>query len=180
MGEPALVIAFATSRFGVRDAQLADAAAIAHVQVASWRESYRGILPAALLSAMNPVLRVPARESALRDVHQHHFVAYDRTHGDIVGYASAGLARRERTGAGELFEIYLLDRAKCYGLGRELFERACEWTRSRGHHELVVWVLEGNRHARGFYAAMGGQLAGRVTSSVRGFPVVELAYRFTL
>jgi hypothetical protein len=45
---------------------------------------------------------------------------------------------------------------------------------------MIVWVLEGNQHARRFYAAMGGQVSGRAQSTVRGFGVTELSYTYRL
>ncbi|CAN5794051.1 hypothetical protein BH11MYX2_BH11MYX2_37350 [soil metagenome] len=149
--------AFATARFAVRPAQIEDAHAIAEVQVASWRSSYRGILPDVILDGMSARLRVPARQGMLRDAAACNLVAYDTTHGDIVGFANASPSRRGGPRVGALFEIYLLDRAKRYGLGRELFDLVVVWSRAKQHARLDVWVLEGNQHARRFYAAMGGR-----------------------
>jgi GNAT superfamily N-acetyltransferase len=170
--------AYATARFAVRPAGLGDALAIAEVQVASWRSSYRGILPDAILDTMNAQLRAPARQGMLRDPAAHNLVAYDTTHGDIVGFANASPSRRGGARVGELFEIYLVDRAKRYGLGRELFEHVMEWSRAKKHERLDVWVLEENHHARRFYAAMGGAVSARTRSLVRGFGVIEIAYSF--
>ncbi|HEY4058545.1 MAG TPA: GNAT family N-acetyltransferase [Kofleriaceae bacterium] len=172
--------AFATARFAVRPARLEDAAAIAEVQVASWRSSYRGILPDAILDSLNAQLRVHARQGMLRDPDAYNLVAYDTTHGDVVGYANASVSRRGGARVGELFEIYLVDRAKRYGLGRELFESVMDWSRAKQHARLDVWVLEGNQHARRFYAAMGGVVSAQTHSRVRGFGVIELAYSFKL
>lgn len=170
--------AFATARFAVRPARLEDALAIAQVQVASWRSSYRGILPDAILDGMNAQLRVGARQAMLRDPAAYNLVAYDTTHGDVVGYAYAAASRRGGPRVGELYEIYLVDRAKSYGLGRELFELVMEWSRAKQHARLDIWVLEGNQHARRFYAAMGGSVSAQTHSRVRGFGVIELAYSF--
>ncbi|HEY4181131.1 MAG TPA: GNAT family N-acetyltransferase [Kofleriaceae bacterium] len=172
--------AFATARFAVRRARVDDARAIADVQVASWRSSYRGILPDSILDSMNAELRVGARQGILRDAAAHNLVAYDTTHGDVVGFANASVSRRGGPRVGELFELYLVDRAKRYGLGRELFETVIEWSRAQQHARLDIWVLEGNQHARRFYAAMGGVVSAQTASRVRGFGVIELAYSFRL
>jgi GNAT superfamily N-acetyltransferase len=171
----ALFSSLSTARFAVRPATIDDATEIARVQTRSWQTSYRGILPDSILDSMDPVRRIGSRR-------------------EIVGFANAGPSRREGQagtddarphhprwgGAGELYEIYILDRAKRYGLGRELFEVVSDWCRSRHMATMIVWVLENNAHARRFYEAMGGHVSGRTQSTVRGFGVVEVSYLYRL
>jgi GNAT superfamily N-acetyltransferase len=190
----ALFSSLSTARFAVRPATIDDATEIARVQTRSWQTSYRGILPDSILDSMDPVRRIGSRREILADGGALNLVAYDTTHGDIVGFANAGPSRREGQagtddarphhprwgGAGELYEIYILDRAKRYGLGRELFEVVSDWCRSRHMATMIVWVLENNAHARRFYEAMGGHVSGRTQSTVRGFGVVEVSYLYRL
>jgi hypothetical protein len=37
-------------------------------------------------------------------------------------------------------------------------------------------VLDNNHHARRFYEAMGGRMGSRLSTTVGGFPIVELSY----
>jgi GNAT superfamily N-acetyltransferase len=106
--------------------------------------------------------------------------AYDTTHRDIVGFCHAGTSRRGGAAVGELYEIYLVDRAKRFGLGRELFDEFSTWCLAEQKREMAVWVLEDNHHARAFYAALGGRQVGRLGSRVGGFPVVEVSYVWPL
>jgi GNAT superfamily N-acetyltransferase len=176
MIDPVLVSSLATARFAIRTATVADAAEIAHVQTSSWQTSYRGILPDAILDTMHGERRIAMRREILRDGTGLNLVAYDLTHRDLVGFCNAGPSRREGALVGELYEIYIVERAKRYGLGRELFETVTDWCRAQHMTSMVVWVLEDNHHARRFYEAMGGHAASRVRSAVRGHPVVELSY----
>jgi GNAT superfamily N-acetyltransferase len=163
------------SRFAIRDAVSADAEGIAIAHTESWRTSYRGILPESVLDRIDVGQRVETRRRILVDG-GIHLVAYDVTHGDIVGFADAGPSRRAGRHAGELYAIYLIHRAKRYGLGTELFERVVGGLSAAGLHSLIIWVLENNHHARRFYEAMGGDLGPTFTSSVGGVPVLERAY----
>jgi GNAT superfamily N-acetyltransferase len=163
-------------RFSIRSATLTDAAHIARVQVESWQSSYRGILPDHLLDTMDTQRRAGQRREILSDADALNLVAYDTTFGDIVGFCNAGKSRREGADVGELYEIYLVERAKRFGLGRELFDATVAWCRARDMRKLIIWVLDDNHHARRFYAAMGGRESTRVRSHVRGHPVVELSY----
>ena len=166
-------------RFAIRAAVATDAADIARVQTSSWQTSYRGILPDTILDTMDTVRRAAMRKEILLDADALNLVAYDTTHRELVGFCNAGRSRRQGPRVGELYEIYIVDRAKRFGLGRELFEGTTAWCRAHQMTSLIIWVLEGNHHAREFYAAMGGRESQRVHSSVRGYPVIELSYVWT-
>jgi GNAT superfamily N-acetyltransferase len=174
--ERALVTSFESSRFAIRPAGLGDAAEIAGVQARSWQTSYRGILPDSILDTMNAARRVTMRREILLDSTALNLVAFDTTHRDLVGFCNAGPSRREGTQVGELYEIYIVDRAKRFGLGREMFEHVTDGCRANRMSSMIVWVLDNNHHARRFYEAMGGRDASHVGSTVRGYPVVELSY----
>jgi GNAT superfamily N-acetyltransferase len=164
------------SRFGIREATVEDADGIALAHTESWRASYRGILPDSILDRIDVGQRVTTRRRILKDRSVFQLVAFDLTHGDIVGFCDAGLSRRHVQFAGELYAIYLVQHAKRHGLGQQLFERVTIWLRANGMESMIVWVLENNAHARGFYEAMGGHQHMRLQTSVGGFPVVELGY----
>jgi GNAT superfamily N-acetyltransferase len=164
------------TRFAVREATLDDAEGIARAHTASWQTSYRGILPDTVLDRIDVGQRAETRRRILRDRSIYQLVAYDITHGDIVGFCDAGPARRHVPYAGELYAIYLIDRAKRYGLGQEMMERVQAQLARDAMRSMIVWVLDNNHHARRFYEAMGGRMGSRLQSTVGGFPVIELSY----
>jgi GNAT superfamily N-acetyltransferase len=164
------------SRFAIREATIDDAAGIARAHAASWQASYRGILPDAILDRIDVGQRVTTRRQILRDRSVFQLVAYDVTHGDIVGFCDAGASRRRVPYAGEVYAIYLVQHAKRHGLGQEMFERVTAWLRAADMPSMIVWVLENNHHARRFYERMGGRVGTTMRTKVGGFPVVEQAY----
>jgi GNAT superfamily N-acetyltransferase len=163
-------------RFAIRPAKLADAEGIARAHTASWRTSYRGILPDAVLDRIDVDQRTSSWRRVLEDPSVLTLVAYDVTHHDIVGFCDAGACRRNSGYAAEVYRIYIEHHAKRHGLGREMFEQVTDWLRAQRLRSLIIWVLDNNHHARRFYEAMGGRAASRVASAVSGFPIVELAY----
>jgi GNAT superfamily N-acetyltransferase len=163
-------------RFAIRVATLADAEGIARAHTASWRTSYRGILPDAVLDRIDVDQRATSWRRVLADDSILTLVACDTTHHDIVGLCDAGRTRGDSPYAGEVYRFYLEHHARRHGLGREMFDQVTDWLRGRGLGSLIIWVLDDNHHARRFYEAMGGRAAGRKPSTVSGFAVVELAY----
>jgi ribosomal protein S18 acetylase RimI-like enzyme len=164
------------TRFAVREATLDDASGIARAHTDSWQTSYRGILPDTVLDRIDVGQRAETRRRILRDRSIYQLVAYDLTHGDIVGFCDAGPARRHVPYAGELYAIYIVDRAKRYGLGQQMMDRVQAQFARNGQRSMIVWVLDNNHHARRFYEAMGGRPGSRLSSTVGGFPVIELSY----
>lgn len=164
------------ARFAVREATLDDAEAIARVHTESWQTSYRGILPDSVLDRIDVGQRADSRRKILADRGIFQLVAYDVTHGDIVGFCDAGRSRRHVPQRGEIYALYMIHRAKRHGLGQEMFERVQAYFAQQGIRALIIWVLENNHHARGFYEAMGGVRGTSFPSRVGGFPVTELSY----
>jgi GNAT superfamily N-acetyltransferase len=164
------------TRFAVREAVPADAEGIARVHVDSWQSSYQGILPAHVLDRIDVGQRLESRKRMLLDESTFHLVAYDVTHRDVLGFCDAGPSRRHAAGVGEIYAIYLLHRAKRYGLGSEMIERTVRWLSAAGMRSMVIWVLENNHHARRFYEAMGGTASDTLRTTIAGFPVIERAY----
>lgn len=163
-------------RFAIRAAKLADAEGIARAHTASWRTSYRGLLPDAVLDRIDVDQRTASWRKTLQDRQVLTLVAYGTTHQDIVGFCDAGRARGEGRYAAEVYRIYLEHHAKRHGLGRAMFEQVTDWLRAQELRSLIIWVLDNNHHARRFYEAMGGRPASRMSSTVSGFPIVELSY----
>ena len=163
-------------RFAIRPAKLTDAEGIARAHTASWRSSYRGILPDPILARIDVDQRTASWRRVLQDNSVLTLVAYDVSHHDIVGFCDAGPSRGHSGYAAEVYRIYIEHHAKRHGLGREMFEQVIDWLRGRQLRSLIIWVLDDNHHARRFYEAMGGRASSRVASTVSGFPVVELAY----
>jgi GNAT superfamily N-acetyltransferase len=164
----------------IREATIDDAPAIASVHVASWRETYRGILPDDHLAglAVEPrermwrgMVTTPAAERAI-------FVAKDAG-GRLVGFASGG--PREASDpiyapyTGELYAIYLLGEEHGRGTGRALVRAVASRLAERGMRSMLVWVLADNPSRR-FYEALGGTRAGEESITIGGRALVEVAY----
>lgn len=167
-----------TRKLLLRRARIADAPAIARVYVDSWRMTYDGLLPRDYLDGLkyDSFERHWRRTLATRG---WAFVAEitDSDGGDsqIVGMASGGRARRDRTGSGEIYVLYLDKRAQGRGAGRALFD-ACHYELARrGLGSMFVWVLAANP-SRYFYEHLGGVEIDRSSLEVGGQKVEEIGY----
>lgn len=133
-----------------------DAQALAKVHVASWRETYDGLLPAAYLARLS--VEAHARRwfwSLTRPQPGDVTLAADGPDG-LVGYVSGGASRRNRADEGEVHTLYILRRAQGEGVGRALLQGAARVLAAGGARSLAISVLRDNVKARGFYARLGG------------------------
>jgi ribosomal protein S18 acetylase RimI-like enzyme len=154
---------------------------IAEVQVASWRTTYRGMMPDEYLANLS----VEGRErSWARQLGEKEFATFAYVAEDdledasrIVGFAAGG-PRHEGSADfdGELYAIYLLAEAQGRGIGRGLVCEVAARLVREGKPSMLVWVLEANPSRR-FYESLGGELLPeRQTFTVAGMPLVEVSY----
>lgn len=161
----------------IRSAVPVDAHGIAHVQVATWRTAYRGILPDDVLAGLS----VERREQSWRERAEHLgegrslWVAEDDDR--IVGFACGG---PEQSGdpdfAGELYAIYVLEEYQGRGIGRRLTRSVGEALLAAGIHTMLVWVLAANGIGRRFYEALGGRAVHEQQQEIGGTAYPEVAY----
>jgi ribosomal protein S18 acetylase RimI-like enzyme len=138
----------------IRRAIPGDAAEIAAVHDAAWREAYRGVIPGGELE------RLIARRGPdwwRRAVAQGSRLLVLSMQGKIGGYVSYG---RNRALAmdydGEIFELYLAPEYQGLGFGSRLFRAGRHDLAANGLNTLVVWSLSDNGRAMDFYRRLGG------------------------
>lgn len=143
----------------VRDANEADAMAIASVHYRAWGESYRGIVPDAVLEGRAPVEKRAASWASYL-ARKEGFAAVACTpEGEVVGFVSCGVAEPHTRAEGEIQAIYVLDAYKRRGVGRALLRAGLDHLRQAGRKTVGLWVLDANQGACRFYEAMGWRAA---------------------
>jgi ribosomal protein S18 acetylase RimI-like enzyme len=139
----------------VRPAGQEDAGAIAHVHVETWRSAFRGLLPDEFLASLSETHYTDRWRRGISDATTRVYVAEDES--GVVGFASGGRERAGEDGfSGELYAIYVLDRAQRRGHGRELVRAVVGGLREMRLDDMIVWVLRDNTAARRFYERLGG------------------------
>ncbi|HKF49982.1 MAG TPA: GNAT family N-acetyltransferase [Terracidiphilus sp.] len=156
----------------IRKAERADAAAIAHVHVESWRTTYAGIVPDAYLESLDEAARAKAWES-LVETNDCLVAARD---GHVVGFITGGAIREpvEECDA-ELYAIYLLAEAQRARIGAGLLRELVRLLRQKGFRSMAVWVLEKNP-SKNFYIRTGAHHAATKDIVIGGLTLLEEAF----
>ncbi|HET6509244.1 MAG TPA: GNAT family N-acetyltransferase [Baekduia sp.] len=144
----------------IRQATDADAPALAELEARAWRWAYVDVVAEErMIGVEERVARWTGQDGV--------FVA--EAGGRVVGVVQAS--------DGELKGLYVEPAAQGAGLGTTLYDFACERLRAAGYAEAVLWVFEGNGHARGFFERRGWAPDGE-RGEAAGAP--ELRYRQNL
>ncbi len=164
----------------IREAVPEDAGSIATVHVASWRTTYRDLLPASVLANLSVARREAMWQQAAVAIQAGEsrsclYVAED-AQGRIIGFANAGPEREDDVPFdSELYAIYLLEEHQGKGLGRQLVGHVVGFLLERGWSSMRTWVLKGNP-AEQFYQRLGGQHFTEKETGIAGVRRLEIAY----
>ena len=144
-------------RIELRDATGRDAAALAALNVASWRAACAHMLSAAFLASLD----VAAWEERLRarfaDAAQFTVVACAGRR--RLGFVTAGPLRDEPPlQGGEVYALYVDPARTGEGVGSVLLEAAVTRLGGCGFSRASLWVFTRNTNARRFYEQRGWRL----------------------
>ena len=161
----------------IREATPDDIPSLAEAHVATWRETYHGLLPAPYLDGLTAADREPQwqRRLTLPPTQRCVPIAEGET-GRIVGLASGGPHQGTLDYAVESYTLYLRQAHQGAGLVRALFAAIARRLRKQGRSSLALWVLATNDRARSFYAAQGGHLPHEQAIVFEGIPLREAGY----
>lgn len=163
----------------IQSAHTKDAAAIAGVHISSLRAAYQGQIPSHALAAPDVKQRARHWKEWLKRSRVSTVVA--RVDGTVIGFCTLQPTRDEATQevTGGIPAIYVLPSHWRCGIGRLLCEQTLAEARTRGFTEVVLWVLQSNARARGFYNSLGFHPDGktRVFLERSDASLHELRYR---
>jgi GNAT superfamily N-acetyltransferase len=169
----------------VRAARPSDAHAIAEVNVASRRWSYRDVLEEADLDALSVEQTAADFAQGLADLPPGSAVSIAERAGRALGYVfvlpSPDPDVPARTS--ELNSLYVTEGVSGTGVAQALMGAAVDHARAAGHDLLTTWVRRENSRARRFYEKCGLKPDGGERSGphdVLPIEIQEIRYRMRL
>jgi GNAT superfamily N-acetyltransferase len=159
-----------TGGLTIRQAEVVDAPAMGRFLVATWLAAHRAHLPPAVwerrrrewtpeVSAAGWARALRERDGSPGRTRACFLVAADEE-GAIVGLAAGAASGFDPAGGlGEVGSLYVNHDHRGRGLGRRLVQQLAGCLAGKGIGSLHIGVLRANLDARGFYEALGGQLA---------------------
>jgi ribosomal protein S18 acetylase RimI-like enzyme len=159
----------------IRDGSVEDAGAIARVQVASWRDAFRGLLPDDYLDVIvDEDDRAGYWAETLAALPEGAAVLVAEEGDDVVGFVHAGPGKEAADG--ELSAMHVVPALRRRGIGFDLHDAALRRLRRAGFSDAELWLLRGNDAAQRFYERQGWHADG---TDRHGFPptgAIELRY----
>jgi len=174
-------------RILIRPAVISDAGSLARVRVDTWRTSYRGLIPEAVIAGMDiqkeaarwdERLRAPQPDTCLFAAEVSPETGEATC---VAGFCAAGPDRDgDPEYSGELYAIYVLQAYQGKGVGRALVQAAVDWLSQHSHRSMLIWVLRDNQNARRFYETLGGSAVRQRSIEIGGAPLLEVGYGYDL
>ena len=161
----------------IRKARPEDAAALARIQTASWRDGFGDILPPDILEAHTDLVQV---EAMYRRVLQHPavFILLGSVGGTPHCIAAWSVNRDGLAeDVAELICIHSLSSRWRCGYGSAMMRHVLSEMRAAQFQKAVLWVFAENHRARMFYESLGFAPDSAVRNAL-GAP--ELRYQTTL
>ncbi len=163
----------------IRPARPEESHVIADIHVRSWRAAYRGMVPDAILAALDIHEHQQHWEKAIAASGRGAAVLVAELNGPIAGFISYGKRTPEDLpkDTGEVYKLYLDPDFYGQGIGGHLLRAAVEGMKRGGYARAVLWVLVANRRARHFYEKAGWRPDGASRIDATG---ADLRYAITL
>ena len=176
----------------VRAARAADAASLARVQAASWRASFAGLVPDAVIAELTSDEAVGAFTERWRTAisapptskHRVHVAIEKPGEPEILGFAAAGPATDDDLWPatdGELYELHVAPSAAGAGHDGRLLHAVAGTFAEDGFSTGYTWALAGDESLIEFLEAAGWAPDGSRASLDMGVkvPVVRLHTRLS-
>lgn len=149
------------------DARLGDADALARLHAASWKATYRGILPDTYLDNQVDGERTRYWRAALAAA-KYPILKLAHKAGSVVGLIALHNDPDDEGYDYTIEHLHLLPDSKGRGLGRTLMKEAAMAARAAGAEAVCLWVFEENSAAIGFYERLGGVTDAHGTDKFAG------------
>ena len=157
-------------------ATVEDTPVTAQIHVESWRSTYRGLMPDAVLDDLSVEKRAEFWGQVIGHTPKQFVFVETADRGNIIGFVN-GRPEQEADPryTAELYTLYLLREQQGSGYGGALPQAAVDEFTERGHRAMLLWVLATNP-AHGFYEKLGGVYLKSKPIAIGDPTLEEVAY----
>jgi len=167
----------------VREARPDDGESIALLNLKSWKQSVRDLIPADALASLDGSVEDRAHFWSEAAADPQRTLLVKEVKGETQGFICAMRSRDgdSANSTAEITALFVSPAHQGQGIGRELLLETLGRLRERGFKKVTLWVLDFNQQARRFYAAAGFTADGSSKSDVfQGVTLREVRYELYL
>ncbi len=159
----------------VRHATPDDADAIERIRTDTWRATYRGLVPDALLDQLG--YEGSRRRQDMAQLSADRFALVAEHDGAVVAFCYGGPSRvADPRYPGEIYAIYVEPEHQGHSHGSGLLREGAHELAARGWRGMLIWVLRENWPSRRFYQWMGGRHLRDEERELGGVTLSEAGY----
>ena len=145
----------------IRKAKSGDENSLAYVQTESWKEAFREIVPADILSKCTEIKWITEmyKELLAENKGNGYILELDGNPHCIAWWDAA--REKDMVGFAELICIHSLKDNWHKGYGKMMMKQILDDVKSSGYSKIMLWVFDDNIRAIRFYEAHGFAAIGR-------------------
>jgi len=165
----------------VRNATTKDCFRIAEIGAASWRVTFKGLVPDDMLDNLDVEGSAQRWADCIERLPQN--VKVFEHNQQILGWICAGPVSEKsklKQFDGKIYGIHTDPIVPRIGAGSALLQAACESLKAQNCLEIYVLVLKQNENAIRFYQKHGAVLQGEYSVNFGGRDLPELAFQWSL
>lgn len=150
------------SKIFVRQLIVDDAQQAAAIQVETWKDTYKGMIPSETLESMTLEYMIPmwTRLIGENSLKLNLLGVFEGT--NLLGTVGSGVSREKNDYECELWAMNIPVRNQRRGLGRVLFQASVDMLRSSEYKSMYFYCIDKNENALHFYRSMGGRITDRI------------------
>lgn len=160
----------------IRKASITDLTAVANVQIASNRTTYKAIMPEEYLINLSIANITENWNERLfvNNSKEFMFIA-ESDEGTVVGFIAGRIANESNSAIGEITSFYIIEEFQKKGIGKKLLKSAAQLMNEKKLQAVALWTLKQNP-SRYFYEHLGGQFAGSRIIDRGGRKLTQVSY----
>jgi len=165
----------------LRKAKIEDADQIVRIKINNWQENYRGLIDQEYLDKMDVFQEIEARkEFILNQTNNEELLVYEDGINEILGFVAYKRSCEQNEYDSELQAIYVDEKAKGKGVGKQMIQFVLKSLREDGKHRMILWCLKDNIKAKTFYEKNGGIPTEEMEMEFGNSKVLLTGYLFEL
>lgn len=131
------------TQFEIVPTQVDDATAIAAVVNQAWQHDLTDLISAEHAALFSESWFYQRTEADLSHNDSSSWVVHSdiRSGRQVVAYLC--IRHHQQSDCGELFGLYVQPQCQGYGLGKQLFQLACDTLQRQGKKTMIVWTFDG-------------------------------------
>lgn len=161
----------------IRQGKISDSNQIVNIKIDSWNDTYKGLMPNAILENMN---YEKEHSKYIKNFNNRKIKVYEDK-GEILGYAYYGSKNDDEKAdmkecTSEIYALYVKKKSRRLGIGTKLISSIFDELKKENNEKVLLWCVKGNEKAINFYQKNDFKYLCNKTQDYNGSKLEEICF----